>query len=369
MEWHSLHVVYYANDKDRLLLEGVRPLLRRLAPEVAATSFTRHWRLGPHVRIHVKCAPAAVPALVRPAAEEIVGGFLARHPSCTHLVPEDHLDEHRRLAELEEDDRPLLPWRPDNTIHQAPFERRAHVLGSEEVADLLADFHAATADPAFRMTEAVAGGTPRLGLAFDLMVATAHALSGVGITTGFMSFRSHAEAFLTTHPEAHRLRPSWDAHYRGHAASLCDRVGRVTGALDDGSGGVGFTGEWTELMRSFRRRGRALLAEGRLPSETAFAPGADGRPPPLAGASPYHRAAYRNPAVMASMTAEWFVLYRLMLNYTYLFMTQLGVTPVERYLLCHLTAHAVEELYGVSAMEQITRAPPEPVLDAGGEPR
>jgi hypothetical protein len=42
-----------------------------------------------------------------------------------------------------------------------------------------------------------------------------------------------------------------------------------------------------------------------------------------------------------------------MLNYTYLHMTRLGITPTERFLLCHLAANAVEECYGVSAFELV----------------
>jgi hypothetical protein len=57
---------------------------------------------------------------------------------------------------------------------------------------------------------------------------------------------------------------------------------------------------------------------------------------------------------MTKPPARWSPSYRLVLNYMYLHFTRLGLTPIERFLLCHLTANAVEDCYGISAMEQLT---------------
>ena len=40
----------------------------------------------------------------------------------------------------------------------------------------------------------------------------------------------------------------------------------------------------------------------------------------------------------------------LALNCTYLHLTRLGVQPVERLMLCHLAANAVEDAYGTGAL-------------------
>ncbi len=367
MTWHSLHVVYYAENKDSLVLHGVRPLFRHLAPWVTAASYTRHWRLGPHLRLNLNCDQETMATVVWPAAEEIVGGFLARHPSRARLDPNEHLTAHRRLAELEQEAGALAPWRPDNTLHEAAFDRRVHVHGSDEAAELMAGYHADSTELAFRMTEDIVKGRPRLGLAFDIMVCTAHALSGVGITTGFMSFRSHAEAFLAAYPEGSGLRPAWENHYRQYGASLPERVKRIVASLDDGSGEVDFVDDWAELMRAYHQRARRLLARGQLPMDPQRQP-STGTSPDLAQVSPYHRAAFANPAVVRSLTAEWFVVYRLMLNYTYLYMTRLGIAPVERFLLCHLAANAVEDTYDIVASEKIKQAPPMPTLEPLDDP-
>lgn len=362
MDWHSVHVVYYEENKDALVLQAVRPLLDRLGSRVAAASYTRHWLRGPHLRLNLRCDPDTLATEVWPATEEIVGDFLARCPSRARLVPEEHLESHRRLAELERESGPLLPWHPDNSMHQAPFDRRVEVLGSPEAADLLADFYADSTEPAFRMTEQIVDGRQRASLAFDLMICVAHALSGVGIRTAFLSFRSHAEAFLATYPEGEGLRPEWEAHYRRHGAGLPGRVRQLVAALERGQRAPGVLDDWITLLRRYRRRARELLTAGRLSMDAPFteSPSAADEQPRLAEISPYHREAFANPAVVRSLTAEWFVLYRLLLNYNYLQLTRLGVTPMQRFLLCHLAANAVEELYGVSAMAKLREGPPEP---------
>ncbi|WP_345406501.1 hypothetical protein [Nonomuraea salmonea] len=38
----------------------------------------------------------------------------------------------------------------------------------------------------------------------------------------------------------------------------------------------------------------------------------------------------------------------MLLNYTYLHLTRLGLTPLDRFRTCHLLADAVEDVYGVS---------------------
>ena len=203
-DWTSIQVYYHQN-QDGLLLDAVRPLFARLGEHGVRAYFERHWRQGPHLRLNINAAPRTVGTLVLPAVEEIVGGYLRTHPSVADLDPARMLPLHERLAELEAEPGPLLPWYPDNSIQQAAYDGSASVLGSQQAADLLADFYVDSTPLAFQMIERVRERmTSRLGGAFDLMVATAQVFSPGGITRGFMSFRSHAEAFLTAWPAAAR---------------------------------------------------------------------------------------------------------------------------------------------------------------------
>jgi hypothetical protein len=370
MDWHSIHVYYYDQDKNALILDGVRPLFRALADQVDAAYYTRHWRHGPHLRLNVRTTVGAFADVVRPAADEIIGGFLARHPSTRHLNPLRELPVHRRLAELEEEQGALLPWHPDNSIVTAAYDARSAVVGGPETAGLVADFQATATELTFRMTEELSSPQQRLAAGFDLMIATAQAMSRRGITDAFISFRSHAEGFLCGFPEGAGLRPVWDRHYSVHRTSLTRRVGAAVAAVRDGNTDVPFVQEWIAALGPSRDRAQSLASTGALSLpigvstevEPHLEPNADAVGD-LAAVSPFHRALLANPTWELTQRSPGFLQYRLMLNLTYLMMTRLGITPVERFLLGHLAANAVEDAYGVSAIDLVrARSTPEQIV-------
>jgi hypothetical protein len=355
MTWFSLHAHRHDGAFEPLLLDAVRPLFARLDGHVEAAYWLRHWQRGPHLRLQVRCPDPMFRQFVVPETNALVGGYLAAHPSRDETDPQDRLAEHTRLAEVERQDGPLLPWAPDNSIVEAPYEDRLHVLGTPEAADLLAAFYAESTPLAFAMLDHLRRGGSRRGLALNLMLATAHALSGKGITDAFVSFRSHAEAFTHVTAEGRRMRPHWDRLYEGPAEALVRRVRAVVSAVDEGEPRLPFVTEWVELLRSVRARGDALIAAGRLPMAMADARDAAGDRPTVSDLSPFHR------DLETAGRAHWerlrgsagFAGYRLVLNDTYLHLTRLGIGSTERFLLCHLAANAVESAYGVSAAEVV----------------
>jgi hypothetical protein len=382
VQWHSLHVHYY-DDIDGLVVDGVQPLFDRIRDRVPTAYYIRHWKRGPHLRLNVHTDADTFDMVVRPAATDVLGDFLATRPSRAVVDPERWLPMHQRLAELEHEDGPLLPWRPDNSVHVVPYDRRLHVLGNELAADLLAEFYARTTDLAFVMTRHVRNGGQRLRLAFDLLVAVAQGLVAGGIRYGFVSYRSHAEAFLTAWPESTGQRGGWDRFYRTHAPALIRRVRDVVAALDGeppaadpgsaaadpdsgrGSPAVALVRRWVDALRPFERRGYELVASGRLTIDPP-SPGQPVREPSLTEVSPFHRALADNDWFEQRVRpSPGFAAYRLVLNYTYLQLTRLGVTPVERFLLCHLAANAVEDAYGCSALDVVRQTDGTPVASKG----
>ena len=354
MDWHSIHVYYYAQDKDALILEGVRPLFHALAGRADAAYYTRHWRQGPHLRLNFRTMAGNFADVVRPAADEIIGGFLTRRPSTRHLDPLRELPAHRRLAELELEEGALLPWHPDNSIVTVAHDARSAVVGGQETADLVADFQVAATGLAFKMTEELITPRQRLAGAFDLMIATAQAMSRRGITDAFVSFRSHAEGFLCGFPEGAGLRPSWDRHYGAHRRSLARRLGAVVAAARDGNTDVPFVQEWIAALEPSRDRAQSLASAGVL--SLPIGPAKPDALRELAAVSPFHRALLANPAWEQTQRSPGFLQFRLLVNLTYLMLTRLGITPVERCLLGHLAANAVEDAYGISAID-LVRAP------------
>ncbi|MCX2951556.1 thiopeptide maturation pyridine synthase [Lentzea sp. NEAU-D7] len=316
MTWRRIDVAYHDPAPDHLVL-ATRPLFER-----GRGWFQRHWTRGPHLELWFA---TAAPSFDEVAA--LVVPYLREHPSRTTIDPDRLRPQHEHLAVAEQIDEPLYPFYENNTVHEAVPRSRVHVLGSAAAEELLHDFHVGASAAAFGQLEAA----DRLSLAFELMVATAHTFAEGGITGGFVSFRSHAEAFLAGAGPG--VRERWDAQLAARARAVRGQVAAVSARGR----------AWTELLEPFGRRGDELIASGEL----TFDEGAVAVPD-----SEFHRVLSGNAGWHENvLRSAGFRRYRLLLNLTYLQLSRLGVTAVQRSLLCHFAASAVEQEYGVSAIE------------------
>jgi hypothetical protein len=355
--WRAVRVYYYdADRKDDLVLDAIRPLLRALDGGVERAYFVRHWRRGPHLLVPVLAAPAAFASLVEPAVADIVGGYLDRNPSTATLPPEEVLlPAHERLARLEHEDGPLRPLVPDNTVVFGEHDRRLHIVDGPVGADLLAEFYTETNGLVFRMLEEVRAGRTREMLGLPLMLAVAHVFGyPPGIDRGFISFRSHAEAFLHSRPDQQQVRETFERQFRANRETLARLVPAVLDTLDGGAGGgVPFVAEWVDTLRAYWIRSEAMLSDGRLTVAPDVTPD---RPIwTTIDTSPMHRMMSADAGFRALFNHPAFKRYRLVLNYTYLHLARLGVLGNRRFLLCHLAANAVEEALGINAVETVRR--------------
>ena len=369
-EWRAAHIAYFAEDRDRLLLDAVRPTIERCRAHVGSIYVLRHWRRGPHLRLIVQAEPAVFDAVVEPAVTELIGGYLREHPSAEAPLDETRLlAAHRRLARDEREPGPLTPFYRDNTITWAEHDRRVEVLGCPVGADELALFYDTTNTRLFEHLEAVSAGLDRQILALRLMLATAHALcrhpEDPTIRRGFVSLRSHAEGYLSTvSPSA---RDAFEKNYSNNRTALTGLVRSVVAAVDAGGsadaadaadaasadGEESFERRWIAAIEPLGARWAALYEAGEIP-EAEIPTDAENGIETMLDRSPLHKVIAGNVAYKNMMYRDpRFLRYRLMLNYTYLHLTRLGVPGLNRYLLCHLAANAVEEVYGVSALDLV----------------
>jgi hypothetical protein len=276
-----------------------------------------------------------------------VGRFLRAHPSTARLDVATLAPEFRRLAWVEEDDGPLWPIRPDNSISLEPYDSRAPVLGGDEAAQFVAAFHVASTPAAFAAA-AQMRDEGRLSTALELMAATAHVFSGVGLRRGFVSFRAHADIYLARHPGRRDVRVAWDRLYDRSGEALRERLRELVSAPAAG----GARGDWIAALGSVLDRGYALVDAGAMFVNQARV---DREPP--GEATEFLRALLANRDFRDRMmpTAS-FRRYRLVLNMLYLHLTKLGIRPAERAMLGHLLANAVEDMYGVDAATVVAQA-------------
>lgn len=153
--WQSVHVFYYDEHKDDLILNAVRPLMSDMSGKIDRAFFVRHWLRGPHLRLRFEATDAQLVGVVPPLIEQHIAGYLHAHPSTTTLDEQALRPIYERLAEEEAEEGPVLPLYLDNSIHYMNYDRRLHVLHHPVLAEIIEDFYTDTNDLVFAMLEAV----------------------------------------------------------------------------------------------------------------------------------------------------------------------------------------------------------------------
>lgn len=359
--WQSVHIHHHEEDLTPLVAHGVGLFSERLREWSVKHYWDRHWFRGPHVRLNVFAPPRTFHERILPAAKEVIGGYLREHPSSASAERSLSVAVQERLAEQEGIGEPLTPWVRDDSVASAAYEDRSPHLGA--VAwDVMTDHFVSTAPAMLHFTRSSLTQAERLDTAFGLMLATVHA-SGGGLPAKFGSFRSHAEAYLNLWPEGRGQRESWERHYDRARGVLVAKARSVLAAVDeDGRGAKGGRGtdasgrmwrEWAEHARVLDRRVHEAIDAGDITTrmtdeQVDSGPQAEA----LLAVSPYHRAIVNNDYWRENVrNSPWFAGHRFVLNCMYLQLTRLGVSPSERFLLCHLAANTAQELYGVSAFD------------------
>ena len=351
-DWHAVHVYYYESDKSALLVDAIGPLLAALHDHVRAAYLLRHWRRGPHIRLNVEATADSWTRVIRPAVDDRIGTYLRGNPSTARLDPDALLPQHRFLARQEQEPGPLLPWIADNSIRYPPWQPRSGVVGGERVADLVTRFYVDSNPLLLDIVESSRHGRDSIPVvAFGLMIGTAHAVGGIRRNVG--SFRAHSEGFLAQCSDPDAVRAEFETYYDRHRAHILARVNAVVATLEGTADQpAGFVGDWSDLIVRHADAADPILASGvlRVPHEE--------REQLLRNArlSEYQRLAFTNDAYMRrALENPHFLRYRVVLNYTYLQLTRLGVSPRQRFLLCHMAANAIEEIHSVSALDFVRR--------------
>jgi len=357
--WYSIHVHHHDEAAESaLVLDAVRPAFHAVRGLVSGAWFGRHWLRGPHLRLNFRTSEETWAARVRPTVVEVIGAYLGAHPSTARPDEAALAPVHERLAELEMEDGPRQPWPADNTVLEQPYDHRLAVLGSMRASELLAGFLSDTNDLAFQMYDHLRTGGALPTLALDLMWTTVSVAAipfdagGAPIERGFLSLRSHADAFLSRTQDPAAYRAMFDGRYRRQAGALDQRLRVVESALADGSDDLPFILDWAEAVRRQQRTAHPLLVSGEVSLHGA------GRAPrmPTRQVSEFHQLLQSDHGHADFLWNDhWFASFRLVVNYLYVHLNRLGLGPVDRGLLCHLAANTVEAVHGVSAVDSFRR--------------
>ncbi|UVS78663.1 lantibiotic dehydratase C-terminal domain-containing protein [Actinokineospora sp. UTMC 2448] len=209
--------------------------------------------------------------------------------------------------------------------------------------------------------EVLAGVTPALldlpadragltALALDLMTAHLPAVSRPGAQGGpplsFLSYRSHAEAFVVTSRDPAAARHALDSRY----AAVRDTVeARVAGILRDGEIPAGAR-RWHDVAKAAKPGITELFRAGGIRAHTEYAGDHLRERDDFAG-SRFHQIAGASADLQDYLGGDpGFLATRLLTSLLYLTLHSIGLSLADRYVLCHVVSRACESVYDVESV-------------------
>jgi hypothetical protein len=361
-EWQAVRVAYFDDDKQALILGPLQAATQLLAERfgIAQSLLLPHWKFGPHVDIVFRCPPERLRTEVLPALRGLIEPWLVLHPSTTALEPQAYEALSRQIGASELEPGPYLPLLADNSITVAPY-RPSRALPLPELQDSKERFLAASLAPTLALLRLKSEDSDSFLLTLAAMMGmAAGTYEAGGFDRGYFSFRSHAEFFFAAYDQQGRLRQRFDAL----GLRLQQRLDAMLAAVREGRlEQVPLDAPWRGVLRSWRSALEATAERHRqVVREHYDTLLADQTLSQLARevytATPQrHRIESTQTSAMgvAFATADGlriqrspeFIAYRNTVNFFYLLLPILGVSPQQKFCLCHLVAGSAERLSGI----------------------
>jgi hypothetical protein len=368
----AIRIAYHDSDRTALLLgpvrEAVRSVRDRFGPlEIALQT---QWKYGPHLELDFDGGERAGEILELVAS--VLEPWLRSNPSTTVIDPVAYAALSAKIGMSELEPGPYEPLLPDNSVTLAPFQP-AKALQIPELVESKHLFLSDTLDLTFDLLALKAEDSN----AFSLTLIAMMAICGTtyvphGLSRGFMSFRSHAEYFFAAYDGQGKLRSQFDTLESLHSANV-DRLLEGLAQNDFSrfplpAAHRDLLERWEKLVRRTAERNARIVAENhdRLLADSTFdklvedltetAPADFQNQARAKEMSELGRAFEEEEGVRIRSSAE-FMAYRTTVNFFYLILPTLGVSPLQKFCFCHLLANGAERHFNVDWREIVGLTP------------
>lgn len=369
----AIRIAYYDSDRAALLLGPVREAVQSIRHRFGTIpiALQTQWKYGPHIELNFDSGNRA--GEVFELVASVVEPWLASHPSFKAIDPDAYAALSAKIGMSELEPGPYEPLLEDNSITPAPFQANI-ALGIPELVESKHLFLSETLDLTFDLLSLKAEDADSFSLTLIAMMA----ICGTtyvphGLSRGFMSFRSHAEYFFAAYDGQGKLRSQFDALESAYAV----RVDRIFEALaEDDNSRFPVPGahrrlleRWAQLVRRTAERNERIVAENHdrlLGDDTidnlvenlgATAPIDFQNRARAKETSELGRAFFDEEEGMRIRSSAEFIAYRTTVNFFYLMLPTLGVSPMQKFCFCHLLANGAERHFKVDWREIVGLAP------------
>lgn len=378
--WNVIRVAYFDNDKAPILLGPIAQVVELISKQNLPVHVTSHWKFGPHIDVLVECDSALFESEVYPSCAAIIQAWLAQNPSNTALVPEDYEKLSYQLAMSELEPPPYLPLMQNNTVTVGTYQRSQSINidgfhGTKErflthsTPLLFALLKLKKADPNTFFATLV-----------YMLAATAAQFRPDGLKRGYISFRSHAEYFFENFDQGNQLRAKFDALDKNYSALIDANIEQVAlnqladTALHPGQKAI--LQNWHQVLKQtfddnlsvVNENYEAIISEDNDVSSTEqnfgalaesisqHVPDEIDKPSKDYNTGKVVNSAMEHEEGRQLFRSHDFIAYRTTVNYFYLLLPVLDITPIQKFSICHLVANSTERVFNISWKDVIPDA-------------
>ena len=352
--WRAVNIYYYEKNKDDLILDCPGPLIEDLTfVHGTVAFFDRHWRCGPHIRLAMRAPLDHYESVVLPLVENRVGTYLQQHPSTRLLTNADAKRMSDRLALYELGDQQFYPLKADNTIERTTYARNELLLRGTSGVSFAEDYAVAVMPVIYTIIAQSRNDRPkRMEISLRLVLAYARTLGD--LTRGYMFTRSYLEKIIAHSADPPSARAGFAEAYRKRRARLQTLVHDAeTGSCEADPAVLA----WMRVYKVFSERITNLLKSAEIvPLAEADA---DQLVKPYLVAfgkqtTPFLTTLFQNETIRTKMRLDVrYPAHFFIVNCLYKTLAMAGITGAEKIALLSFVAQAVEDVYGISPIDQI----------------
>ena len=362
-KWCVARVAYFEEDRRDLVIGPVRSAVEALRAEfgIQKMMVMPHWKFGPHLDLVVHASEQVFENCIFPRIKEIIEPWLEANPSTRQLDPQEYEALSKKIGMFELDQGPYLPLMENNSVHPATYQPSKNLL-LDAFVDAKANMMSGCLDTIFQLYTEKQDRPNDFFLTLVAMLAVvAETFPHRGMREGFMSLRSHADYFFAAHDASGKMHTQFEKVDQKQAETI-DRIIEAvhSDALDtlplpDHLRAI--VVDWQQQIRRMDDVNKGIVSENYdfLVDQKAHLDTAKAMQEQVPEA---FRKKFENKKIseigevflntergrVARATPE-FLVFRTNVNFFYSLLPILEVTPIQKFLLCHLVANSVGRVY------------------------
>ncbi|MBF7073484.1 lantibiotic dehydratase [Glaciecola sp. MH2013] len=370
-KWHVVRVAYFDQDKTRLMLEPITEAIEyaKSHAHVEKVMMQPHWKFGPHVDVMIYTDDDSFNQTIYPHLQMQLINWLTHNPSTTALDPQEYEVLSRKIGMFELERGPFLPLLENNSVSvvdYAPSENSLLDAFSKSKEQVLSD----STDLLLELLKVKQSDPDAFFMALLGMLAiTGHSCLIKGLARGYMSLRSHADYFFSAHDRKGQLKANFDQLDERKAKAIDELVKKL---CDEDFDQVALPKElqtilqkWHQITTSMTERHVGIVEQNhaQLSAQTSHLEKAESLKDTL---PEDFVATFSNKSItelgeffinseegQKAQKSKEFMVYRTNVNFFYLLLPILEVSPIQKFCLCHLIANSAERIFNLDWRELI----------------